>query len=199
MGTQRKTRSDAKVNELEAKIPETMRGELRQIALHGSLQDLRNFAESVGVSMSLASASRNALKLRGQADRILKRNQAMDLVRKEAEKAGITLTQAALEQGAIAVGDILDAGSDPTSEEGQKLLLSGLSVLTGVRNSELKDRAVRAKEKELSLARDRFEFDAAKACLQALPSLKRIAGDKALDMTDKIDAVRATLFGEVAS
>ena len=152
MANQRKTRSDAKVNELMAKIPETMRDEILKIAQNGSLQDLRNFAESVGVDMSLASASRNALKLRAKADQILKRNQAMALVREQAEKAGITLTQAALEQGAIAVGDILDAGSDPTSEEGQKLLLSGLSVLTGVRNSEIAADRVKAAKDALKLA-----------------------------------------------
>jgi hypothetical protein len=152
MNKERKTRSDAKVNELESKLTPELRDELRRISLNGSLQDLRNFAESVGVSMSLASASRNALKLRASADRIMKRNEAMDLVRKEAEKAGITLTQAALEQGAIAIGDILDAGSDPTSEEGQKLLLNGLGTLTGIRNTEIAADRVKTARGALALA-----------------------------------------------
>lgn len=56
---------------------------------------------------------------------------------------------------------------------------------------------VQNKEQTLRLDREKFEFDAAKACLNALPALKAIASDKSLDENAKLTAVREKLFGEV--
>lgn len=58
-------------------------------------------------------------------------------------------------------------------------------------------RKLRNSERFLNLEREKFEFDAAKACLKALPALKAIASDKALDENAKLTAVREKLFGEV--
>lgn len=49
----------------------------------------------------------------------------------------------------------------------------------------------------VSLEREKFEFDAAKACLKKLPELKAISTNKELSDEQKIDAVRLKLFGEV--
>jgi hypothetical protein len=48
---------------------------------------------------------------------------------------------------------------------------------------------------QLQLQRDRFEFDAAKACLEKLPELKQIAADRSLNEDAKLEAVRQRLFG----
>lgn len=48
---------------------------------------------------------------------------------------------------------------------------------------------------QLSLDREKFQFDAAKACLKQLPQLRAIAAAPAINETDKIQAVRKLLFG----
>ncbi len=58
-------------------------------------------------------------------------------------------------------------------------------------------RRLRNSERFLNLEREKFEFDAAKACLKQLPALKQIAGNKDLDENAKLTAVREKLFGEV--
>ncbi len=60
----------------------------------------------------------------------------------------------------------------------------------------LKARDQDMSEKELALARDKFEFDAAKAALAKLPELRRIAGDRDLDEDQKLQAVRRRMFGQ---
>lgn len=49
----------------------------------------------------------------------------------------------------------------------------------------------------LKLNRDKFEFDAAKACLAMLPELKAIAVNKSLSETQKVENIRLKLFGKV--
>jgi len=61
----------------------------------------------------------------------------------------------------------------------------------------LKARDQELDERQLTLARDRFEFDAAKAALEQLPALKKISSDRGLDRNQKLDAIRRRLFGEV--
>ena len=52
-------------------------------------------------------------------------------------------------------------------------------------------------ERELALARDRFEFDAAAAALKHVETLKSIAMDSSLNADDKINAVRRRLFSDL--
>ena len=51
------------------------------------------------------------------------------------------------------------------------------------------------KDRELELAKDKFQFDAAAACLKALPELKVIAATPGLDDRARIEQVRLKLFG----
>lgn len=51
-------------------------------------------------------------------------------------------------------------------------------------------------EKQLQLSMDKFQFDAAKACLAHLPALREIAKDPGMDDAAKLQAVRKRLFGE---
>jgi hypothetical protein len=53
------------------------------------------------------------------------------------------------------------------------------------------------KQKDLQIRRDKFEWDAAAACLKDLPALKAIATNPALDNNGKINAIRAKLFGQL--
>jgi hypothetical protein len=63
----------------------------------------------------------------------------------------------------------------------------------------LKIRDQDLKQSDLALKRDKFQFDAAKACLKQLPALKAIAGDNSLDQNGKINAIRQKLFGTLPS
>jgi hypothetical protein len=70
-----------------------------------------------------------------------------------------------------------------------------VETLTHLANLALSGRSLELKEKDLSLKRDRFEFDAAKACLAKLPALRAIAGNSSLDQKAKITQIRLALFG----
>jgi hypothetical protein len=63
----------------------------------------------------------------------------------------------------------------------------------------LKARDQQLDQDHLALDRDKFQFDAAKACLEKLPELKTIAADRGLGEQAKLDAIRKQLFGEVPS
>lgn len=52
------------------------------------------------------------------------------------------------------------------------------------------------KERELALAENRFHFDTAKACLAHAPFIKTVAGNKSLSESEKIQAIRARLWGK---
>ncbi len=57
------------------------------------------------------------------------------------------------------------------------------------------ERALDQKDADLKLAREKFEFDAAKAVLAKLAELRTIAKDRALSEDDKIAQVRLRLWG----
>lgn len=60
---------------------------------------------------------------------------------------------------------------------------------------ELKKAAQSTKDDQLRLARDKFEFDAAKKAMELAAEIKTIAADDALDDDEKIQKVREALFG----
>lgn len=59
----------------------------------------------------------------------------------------------------------------------------------------LKSRDQELHADQLRLDRERFEFDAARAALAALPDLRSIAGNRSLDDGAKLNAIRKRLFG----
>ncbi|HEX7860811.1 MAG TPA: hypothetical protein VF773_10820, partial [Verrucomicrobiae bacterium] len=58
-----------------------------------------------------------------------------------------------------------------------------------------KDQSLEAQR--LTLDRDKFQFDAAAACLKKLPELKAIASNTKLDHDAKLTQIRMHLFGVV--
>lgn len=70
-------------------------------------------------------------------------------------------------------------------------------LLQGDQQIALKKQEAERKEKELTLAREKFQFDAAAACLKQLPALKLIASNPKLDDQAKLRAVREKLFGDL--
>lgn len=155
-----------------------------------------------GITISTMSASRVFDRVQAAADRLLKRNASLEVIRKDADKRGITLTQAALEQGAIAVGDIIDGSAAPETEEGQKLLLDGVSVLTGVRIAELRDAEgkgrMAVKKAEIAISREKLEIETCKKFLEWFKDAraKQIAESNATN-SEKIAALRQTYFADV--
>lgn len=63
------------------------------------------------------------------------------------------------------------------------------------REVDLKDAAQSTKDEQLKLAREKFEFDAAKAAMEKAAEIKTISADDALAADEKIAKVRAALFG----
>jgi hypothetical protein len=59
----------------------------------------------------------------------------------------------------------------------------------------LKARDQELTTQQMQLDREKFEFDAAEACLKKLPELKSIASNPKLDQQSKIQAIRQKLFG----
>ena len=58
-----------------------------------------------------------------------------------------------------------------------------------------RERAIEQRERQLELAREKFEFDAAEAILDHLSEVREIAGNRTLKHPMKIQAVRFRLFG----
>ena len=58
-----------------------------------------------------------------------------------------------------------------------------------------RERAIEQREKQLLLAREKFEFDAAASVLDHLTEVRAIAADRTLRHRAKIDKVRLRLFG----
>ena len=59
----------------------------------------------------------------------------------------------------------------------------------------LTERAQATKEDQLKLAREKFEFDAAKKAMELAAEIKSVAADDSLDDDEKIQRVREALFG----
>lgn len=60
---------------------------------------------------------------------------------------------------------------------------------------DLKAKAQATKDNQLKLAREKFEFDAAKKAMELAAEIKGIAADDGLDDDEKIQKVREALFG----
>jgi hypothetical protein len=61
----------------------------------------------------------------------------------------------------------------------------------------LKARSEDRADRELTFEREKFEFDAAKSCLRALPDLKAISTSKTLSEPQKVEQIRLRLFGKI--
>ncbi len=72
-----------------------------------------------------------------------------------------------------------------------------LDMQTAKHNAEMDHKKFDQRERELQLQKDKFEFNAARACLTHLPSLRTIAADTSLDQNAKLQAIRAKLFGQL--
>ena len=60
---------------------------------------------------------------------------------------------------------------------------------------DLKSAAQATKDEQLRLAREKFEFDAAKRAMELAAEIKTVAADDSLDDDEKIQKVREALFG----
>ena len=110
-------------------------------------------------------------------------------------------------QAQIEAGQIAEAGG--VEDETLQMALKGLAADIVLRTGNVKDAATLiqsavslresgTRAEALRLARDKFEFEAAKAAMAELPNLQAIAGNPDLDEDAKIAAVRAALFGKDA-
>jgi hypothetical protein len=89
---------------------------------------------------------------------------------------------------------------DALKQKAFELSISPMSNPKDVKNLfslVLKARDQEIDEKQLSLARDKFQFDAAKAALDKLQDLRDIANNKGLSDEAKLTQARLKLFGEL--
>ena len=125
-----------------------------------------------------------------------------------------------LEQAATAAAEAAALAKTQTSDEAQiaayKAMATELALRTGSAKEaekfinmagaladkrlkaaelKLKARAQETKDEQLKLAREKFEFDAAKKAMEFAAEIKDVAGDDSLDDDEKIQLVRKALFG----
>lgn len=125
-----------------------------------------------------------------------------------------------LEQAATAAAEAAALAKTKTSDEAQiaayKAMATELALRTGsadeaakfvnmaaalserrlrARELDIKARAQETKDEQLKLAREKFEFDAAKAAMDKAAEIKSISADDSLAADEKIAKVRAALFG----
>lgn len=125
-----------------------------------------------------------------------------------------------LEQAATAAAEAAALAKTQTSDEAQiaayKAMATELALRTGSAKEaekfinmagaladkrlkaaelKLKARAQETKDEQLKLAREKFEFDAAKKAMELAAEIKDVAGDDSLDDDEKIAKVREALFG----
>ena len=107
----------------------------------------------------------------------------------------VSASDAILEQSRDALPRLKEANAAALQQAAFEAFLSGdvdrIQTLYGL---VLKTRSEATKATSAELARDRFEFDAAKAALEQLDALRDIGRDSSLSETAKITAVRRRLF-----
>jgi vacuolar-type H+-ATPase subunit I/STV1 len=103
--------------------------------------------------------------------------------------------QATSIEKALKVADFSDAKAKAIAQREFELAASNLSVQELARLKKIGqiDRKLNLDERSIELR----EFDAAKAALQHAAAIKSIATSKSLNDTEKVDAVRRRLFGEI--
>lgn len=179
----RKTRSDAKL----LNLPEEQQAQIVQWLLAGAsyLQAQQLIKKEFGLGVSLSSLS--YFHSQAVQPHLLRRRSAAVAVAEEiateAESNPGRFDQAtidALKQKAF------ELAIAPNADPGD--VKSLFMLLQKARDHELKERQV-------GLAENKFQFDAAKACLEHLPKLQAIAKKPGLDDWAKIDAIRQALFG----
>lgn len=181
----RKPRSDSRL----AQLPEDQQAQLADWLLSGvPYHRVKALLKSeFSVDTSLAALS-NFYDTFCSATLIARRQRAVstaDEIAREAEsKPGNfdVATINALKQKAFELS--INPGADPRDVKSLFMLV-------------LKARDQELDKQNLKLAQDKFQFDAAKAALAALPELKAIAGERGLSEADKLTAARKALFGEL--
>ena len=111
-----------------------------------------------------------------------------------AREAGITDATAAEAFRALSVNAAMDG-----DDKGAALYANAAAKFRDatLKSSEitLRERAQETKDELLKLAREKFEFDAAKKAMELAAEIKDVAGDDSLDDDEKIQKVREALFG----
>lgn len=111
---------------------------------------------------------------------------------------GANMAREIAQEAARIPGQFQQATIDAIEQKAFELSINPLSEPKEVKNLFMliqKGRDQDIKVRQLDLDREKFQFDAAKACLAKLPELKAIAGNNTLDQDAKLRAMRQTLFG----
>ncbi len=178
-----KPRSDAKL----LNLPEEKQAQLVDWLLGGTpYHEARALVQKeFGVSVSLASLSH-----------FYQAVCTPHLIRRRAQAVGMAAEVARAAESSPAQFDA--ATVDAIRQKAFELAISPMSQPKDVKALFMllqKSRDQELKAETLKLDREKFEFDAAKSALEALPALQQIARTPGLDEREKIDRVRRQLFG----
>lgn len=180
----RKTRSDA----ILLNLPEEQQAKLAEWLLSGvpyheakllvekefgvavkSLDSFRSFWEQVCVPLLLVKRQRSLKTADSRAMAVTQSPGQFDLA-----------TLDAIKQRAYELSE--SPGADPKDVKAILMLV-------------LKARDQDLQERQLAFDREKFQWDAAQACLLRLPELKAISADKGLNETQRVEQIRLKLFG----
>jgi hypothetical protein len=190
MNAEKKVRADAVLKNLpeerqleifellKEKSLAAARQHLREDGIRVSLQTLSEFYSWYALRMSLREAESDTENL-------------LELIKQDAPELP--------EERLAAIGNALFNLRAIKSQDPKMFL----AFQTARHNAEMdrlkfeqKEREIAQREKGLQLEREKFEFDAAKACLEKLPELKVIAASD-VDENTKIEQIRLRLFGQL--
>lgn len=113
---------------------------------------------------------------------------------KDIARVNIDFAKAAEAFKALAV-DAAMSGDDQTAQTYARAAAAFRDQDLKSRELSLKEERQKTAEKQLALAREKFEFDAAKAAMAKAAEIKSISADDSLAADEKIAKVRAALFG----
>ena len=113
-------------------------------------------------------------------------------------QAAIAAAEAAALGKNVTKDEALIAALNTDAKTASSLIASAMAIkdrLQADKKLALMSSAEVRKDEELRLAREKFEFDAAKKAMELAAEIKGIAADDALDDDEKIQKVREALFG----
>jgi hypothetical protein len=156
-------------------LPDERQSTIAQHARDHSLEETVKWLAEDGLATSTGALS-NFLSWYSLQQQLSRNASTVETLLAEARKANPSWTPAQIEQAGQSFFSAL-------ALEQQDIKTWFLTQQLGI------------KKEQLRFDQEKFQFDAAKACLKQLPQLKVISTDKTLSETQKVDHIRQKLFG----
>jgi hypothetical protein len=184
MSTIKKTRADS----ILGTLPEERQAEIADYARTHTIEETRAWLNSDGIKVS-AGAFSTWLSSWSLAQRFRSMESQADQFKDWLGKTMPDLSEAELDRRAALMFQFEAVkSSDPETY---------LAFATARHKGQMDKLKFDQRERQLILDRERFQFDAAKAAKQHAAEIKLISANSKLSESEKIDAIRARLFGSL--